>query len=52
MRLLLDQDVYAVTANAVHAELKRVLGLYSPDKLLASFVVVEPGQHRIRSLEA
>jgi predicted nuclease of predicted toxin-antitoxin system len=36
------------TANAVHAELERVLTLYSEQGLLASFVVVEPGLHRIR----
>lgn len=38
------------TQNAVHAELVRVLGLYSEDVLAASFVVIEPGRHRIRRL--
>lgn len=36
------------TANAVHAELQRVLSLYSEEDLRESFVVVEPGRHRIR----
>ena len=36
------------TQSAVHAELDRVLGLYSEEHLQASFVVVEPGRHRIR----
>lgn len=38
------------TQNAVHAELERVLSLYSEQELHASFVVIEPGQHRIRKL--
>ncbi len=38
------------TQDAVHAELERVLTLYSEQKLQASFVVVEPGRHRIRKL--
>src|SRR5437870_5461829 len=36
------------TVNAVHAELERVLTLYSEPELQVSFVVVEPGRHRIR----
>ncbi len=36
------------TQNAVHAELQRVLTLYSEQELQGSFVVVEPGRHRIR----
>lgn len=38
------------TLSAVHAELDRVLTLYSELELLGSFVVVEPGRHRIRNL--
>jgi predicted nuclease of predicted toxin-antitoxin system len=38
------------TQNAVHAELERVLTLYGEKELHASFVVVEPGRHRIRRL--
>jgi len=34
--------------NLVHAELERVLTLYSEVELQSSFVVVEPGRHRIR----
>jgi predicted nuclease of predicted toxin-antitoxin system len=40
------------TQNAVHAELERVLSLYSEQELQASFVVIEPGRHRIRKLAA
>ncbi len=36
------------TQNAVHAELKRVLTLYTQQELQGWFVVVEPGRHRIR----
>ena len=36
--------------NAVHAELERVLTSYSEQELQASFVVIEPGRHRIRKL--
>jgi predicted nuclease of predicted toxin-antitoxin system len=36
--------------NAVHAELARVLTLYHQQELFASFVVIEPGRHRIRRL--
>lgn len=38
------------TLKAVHAELVRVLTLYSQQELQGSFVVVEPGRHRIRKL--
>jgi predicted nuclease of predicted toxin-antitoxin system len=34
--------------DAVHAELERILTLYTEQELQASFVVVEPGRHRIR----
>jgi hypothetical protein len=34
----------------VHAELERVLTLYSEQELQSSFVVIEPGRHRIRKL--
>lgn len=36
------------TLVAVHAELGRVLSLYNEEELLDSFVVVEPGRHRVR----
>ena len=36
------------TQTAVHAELERILSLYTEPVLQASFVVVEPGRHRIR----
>lgn len=36
------------TLEAVHAELGRVLSLYSEAALLGAFVVVEPGRHRVR----
>jgi predicted nuclease of predicted toxin-antitoxin system len=36
------------TQNVVHAELERVLSLYTEPELLITFVVIEPGQHRIR----
>ncbi len=38
------------TQNAVHAELARVLSLYSDGELAACFVVIEPGRHRIHRL--
>ena len=38
------------TQNAVHAELERILTLYTEQVLQGSFVVVEPGRHRIRTL--
>ena len=36
------------TQNAVHTELERTLTLYSESELQASFVVIEPGRHRVR----
>ncbi len=39
------------TRNAVHAEIERVLRLYSERELRASFVVIEPGRHRMRTVE-
>jgi predicted nuclease of predicted toxin-antitoxin system len=38
------------TLNEVHAELERVLALYSEKDLREAFVVVEPGRHRFRRL--
>jgi predicted nuclease of predicted toxin-antitoxin system len=38
------------TQNSVHAELERVLTLYSEQELQSSFVVIEPGRHRMRKL--
>ena len=42
------------TLLAVHAELERVLALYNESELRGSFVVIEPGRHRVRkaSLDA
>jgi predicted nuclease of predicted toxin-antitoxin system len=40
------------TQDAVHAELARVLTLYREPELMASFVVIEPGRHRLRKLPA
>lgn len=40
--------VLPAAVHAVHAELGRVLALYPEAELLAAFVVVEPGGHRIR----
>ena len=42
--------VLPATQNAVHTEFERVLTLYSEQELRASFVVIEPGRHRIRKL--
>jgi len=39
------------TQHAVHAELERVLSLYTEEHLQGSFVVIEPGRHRIRKLK-
>src|SRR5207237_9702948 len=36
------------TQNAVHAELERVLTMYSERELQSAFVVIEPGRHRMR----
>jgi predicted nuclease of predicted toxin-antitoxin system len=36
------------TQDAVHAELARVLTLYSEGELRQAFLVVEPGRHRMR----
>ncbi len=36
------------TLRAVHLELARVLSLYDEEKLKGTFVVVEPGRHRVR----
>ena len=36
------------TLYALHAELERALKLYDEQELLRSFVVIEPGRHRIR----
>jgi predicted nuclease of predicted toxin-antitoxin system len=36
------------TLRAVHAELARVLELYTEDELKGAFVVIEPGRHRMR----
>lgn len=39
------------TCDSVHAELERVLTLYGEPELRSSFVVVEPGRHRIRRID-
>ena len=38
------------TQHAVHAELARILTLYTEQQLQSSFVVVELGRHRIRKV--
>ncbi len=38
------------TQIAVHAELQRVLESYGEQELRRSFVVIEPGRHRIRKV--
>ena len=38
------------TQGAVHAELDEILRTYDEAELAESFVVVEPGGHRIRRL--
>jgi hypothetical protein len=38
------------TLQAVHAELARVLDLYTEDELKGAFVVIEPGRHRVRKV--
>lgn len=38
------------TRQAVHAELARILTLYEERELQSSFIVVEPGRHRVRKL--
>lgn len=40
------------TQIAVHNELERLLSLYKEQELQGSFVVVEPGRHRIRRWSA
>lgn len=40
------------TQSAVHAELARVLTLYSEADLRELFVVIEPGRHRARKLNS
>jgi predicted nuclease of predicted toxin-antitoxin system len=38
------------TVQATHAELARALALYTVQQLQSSFVVIEPGRHRIRKV--
>ena len=38
------------TQQAIHGELARVLTLYTEQQLQSSFVVIEPGRHRIRKV--
>jgi predicted nuclease of predicted toxin-antitoxin system len=40
------------TLQSVHAELGRVLELYTEDQLKGAFVVIEPGRHRVRGATA
>jgi len=42
--------ILPATQTAVHTELKRVLTLYGEQDLRTSFVVIEPGRHRIRNV--
>ncbi len=45
---VIDLRIRPQTVQAVHAELSRVLAIYSEPDLLDAFVVVEPGSHRVR----
>jgi predicted nuclease of predicted toxin-antitoxin system len=47
---VIDRRILPSTQIAVHAELERILKLYSELELRASFVVIEPGRHRCRKL--
>lgn len=38
------------TQQAVHTELARALMLYSEEQFKSSFIVIEPGRHRIRKV--
>jgi predicted nuclease of predicted toxin-antitoxin system len=38
------------TQVSVHAELARVLGMYTEETLRSSFAIIEPGRHRLRKL--
>lgn len=38
------------TVHACHSELEQVLHSYSEEELRTTFVVVEPGRHRVRRL--
>ena len=40
------------TLSVIHQEFQRVLGSYSEDELRRAFVVVEPGRHRFRRVQA
>jgi predicted nuclease of predicted toxin-antitoxin system len=40
------------TTQALHVQLRIVLGLYSQEQLQQAFVTVEPGRHRFRKLPA
>jgi predicted nuclease of predicted toxin-antitoxin system len=42
--------ILPTTQSAVHAELERVLNSYGEQELRGSFVVIEPGRHRIRKI--
>lgn len=37
--------------SAVHKELERILASYPEDDIKKSFIVVEPGRHRFRSIK-
>lgn len=59
MKLLSDQDVYAVTVRLLRelghdvvTAAERGLSLYEEIELLHAFVVIEPDRHRIRKLPA
>ena len=36
--------------NSVHAELERILSLYSEQELKSAFIVIEAGKHRFRKI--
>jgi predicted nuclease of predicted toxin-antitoxin system len=44
--------VLPTTLQAVHQELGRVLALYGEAEIRDSFVVIEPGRHRVRRASA
>lgn len=38
------------TMDSCHKELQRILAKHTQDELMHSFVVIEPGRHRIRNI--
>jgi hypothetical protein len=56
MKFLLDQDVYAITARFLNhlghdvIQVAQIGMSHLEDELAQSFVVIEPGGHRIRKI--